>query len=844
MHYINTSLHWLARRSIPLIGRDADMAALGQLLQQPHIRLISLLGPGGVGKTSLALALLAAHQSNYTNGVAFVDLSPFTNPADILPALANALDLKEQPGQLLAETIQTYLQPRQLLLCCDNFEHLIIGAEQIDYLLQTCPGLTVLTTTRQPLRLRGEQEYSVSPLATPDPSALSADPQALANFPAATLFVTQAQRVRPDFALTTDNATAIAALCIHLDGLPLALELAAARIKLFSSAHLLAQWRSGVASLHLLSGGPRNAPLRQQTLYNTIAWSYGLLPHHEQVLFRHLSVFAGGFTLSAATALCRRILPQTDPFEGVASLVDKSLVQALHPDSTLPEADAHFIVLETIRTFALEQLTSAELINAHQVHAEYYLSFAEKYAMHDGSIKGNPQIERLHSNRENIYVALDWALADDAPPARRLVGLRLAAALGDFWHLGGHFTEGAQWLKRAVAQANPVAIDTSADPDQIALEATLYSALGTLCWAQGAYPQAVVYHQASLLRCRYNNDPAGIGFALNNLAVQQGEQGCLQSARELFKESLAIYRQHNNLAGVGVVLNNMGAMAEVLGDNAAAETYYNEALHYHQQRGNRLNTAAATFNLGEIARRKKRLSDARLYYRKAISLAEPLGYQPLLCVAHIQLGIIALQMDDWSQALASFSVGLPLATTVGYKKDLEFSLFGLAQLALQMERPALAVQSLAAVYTLHHHLNTSSNPDDEAAMGITREQLRQLLGQSAFQTAWAQGETADPATLIETALAQLTHPAKPSPLDLPPSETDTTHPLTVLTRRETDVARLVAYGLTNREIAAELNVVAKTVEKHLANVMTKINCKNRAEVAAKIAATGLKTPKK
>ncbi len=430
-----------------LIGREQERAALGHLMRRADVRLLTLTGSGGTGKTRLALQLAADLHDAFRDGVCVVSLAPVTDPNLIAPTIAETLNIYEARGRSVLDTLHGYLRNKQMLLLLDNFEHVLAAAPIVAALLAEAPALKVLSTSRIPLHVRGEQEFAVLPLALPDPKRPPAIDQ-LARYSAVELFVQRARAVQYDFAVSEENAATVVEICRRLDGLPLAIELAAARSKIFPPRALLDQLGSRLA---FLIGGPRDAPARQQTLRATIEWSYALLDAHEQALFGRLAVFGGAFSLQAAAAVCRAAGDlDADVVARVESLVDKSMVRA---DPTHDEP--RFFMLETLREYALERLVaSGEAETVRRRHAQFFLTLAEEDAPPFGFAMQAHWLERLEREHDNLRAALRWFMDRQVLDE----GLRLGAALGPFWMGREYLTEGRMWLTELlqVAASEPV----------------------------------------------------------------------------------------------------------------------------------------------------------------------------------------------------------------------------------------------------------------------------------------------------------------------------------------------------------------------------------------------------
>ena len=431
----------------PLIGRAKEVSEVCERLSRPEVRLLTLTGAGGTGKTRLGLQAAAELTQEFEDGVYFVSLAAIRDPQLVVPAMAGTLGVKEAGGQPLLENLEYYLGEKRMLLMLDNFEQILEAAPMVAELLSAAPNLKVLATSRIPLRLYGEYEYSVPPLALPDPGR-PPSVERLTHYETVRLFIERAQAAKADFSVTNDNAPAVAEICYRLDGLPLAIELAAARIKLLTPQAMLGRLGN---RLKLLTGGARDLPERQRTLKSTIEWSYGLLEEDEKVLFARLSVFAGGRTMEAIEAICdaEDDLP-VDVLDGLASLVDKSLLKQEEGVGGEPR----FVMLETIHEFAREKLQeSEEGEDIRRLHAEYFLALAEEGD--PGLEEGSQQpvwLERLEEEHDNMRRALSWSLGQGQDSE---LALRIGAALGEFWYLRGYWSEGRRWLEEALAKSSP-----------------------------------------------------------------------------------------------------------------------------------------------------------------------------------------------------------------------------------------------------------------------------------------------------------------------------------------------------------------------------------------------------
>jgi len=569
----------LAQSPVPrsrLIDREQERAQAQALLQREDVGLVTLTGPGGVGKTRVAVQVAADLAPQFADGVAFISLAALKDSTLVVPTVARALGVSQTGDGSLDERLLAYLRPRQMLLVLDNAEQLVSAAPLAAQALELAPRLKLLVTSREPLRVRDEQIVPVPPLALPDPAHIP-DIAHLVQVPAVALFVERAREVKPDFALTSENAATIVEICQRLDGLPLALELAAAPLSLLSPAALLARLER---RLPLLTRGARDLPERQQTLRNTIAWSYDLLEAGEQQLFRRLSVFAGGFTLEAVQGVCvfEAFGPsspaQSDDWmvlEQLGHLLDKSLVQAQQSTGGEPR----FTLLETIREYATEQLAaSGEEAALQQRHAHYFLKLAEEVEPHLSSPEGDIWLERLEREDANLRAALAWSKANqDAVET----GLRLAGVLYYYWFLLGSLREGRTWLEEMLAR--------TARTERSAARGRALLGAGMLAWAEGDYEAASPRAEESLSIVREAGDKRLTGWAEAVLGVVRLGQGNTVAARPLLEESRTLFKDLGDVWNEAFTLYALGSVVYGSGDPAAARAFYEESLRLFQEQG-------------------------------------------------------------------------------------------------------------------------------------------------------------------------------------------------------------------------------------------------------------------
>ncbi len=540
----------------PLIGRETELASVHALLTRADVRLVTLSGPGGTGKTRLAIAAAERAAGEFPDGVCFVPLAPVADPALVVPTLAQALGVREPPGSSPIQGIEAHLRGKKLLLVLDNFEQVLSAAPAVSELLTGCPTLKVLVTSRAVLRLSGEQDFPVPPLAVPVPESLP-DLASLNQYEAVLLFTERAQAVKPNFEVTSENASAVAEICYRLDGLPLAIELAAARTHLLPPHALLG--RLGNA-LQLLTGGPRDLPDRQRTLRGAIDWSYGLLTPEEQHLFRCLAVFVGGWDLDAAESVCGADI-RIDLLEGLESLVDESLVRQREE----PGGEPRFTMLQIIREYALEKLTeSGELSDVARRHADYFADFAERA---ESEVRGPGQrvaLDRLEEEHGNLRAAMSGMLERGEPAG----AIRIAWAIWRFWSIRGFVLEGRRWFERALEHPESIPAATRARG---------LCGLGCLVYASGEIERTIELMNQVVLLSEEIGDQWLRAYALLMLGYAESDGNNLERATASLRDALRQFRKLGERLGVGVALNRLGYIAAASGDIERAEQLLEEA---------------------------------------------------------------------------------------------------------------------------------------------------------------------------------------------------------------------------------------------------------------------------
>jgi len=634
------------------VGRAEDISELSTLLTSSEVRVVTLTGPGGVGKTRLSLAAGAELLPSFDDGVFFVDLSALSDPALVTGAIAGALGLRESPGRSLSETLSDYLASRQVLLILDNLEHLLAATPDISALVTSAPSLKVLVTSREPLRIAGEHEVPLAPLGLPSEDA---DRSVVVSSPAVELFVTRAQALRPGFELSADEAPSVAAICRRLDGLPLAIELAAARTKVLSLSALASRLDQ---SLGALGQGRRDASARQRTLRGAIDWSYELLTPDDQILFRRLGVFAGGWTFKAAESVCDRDDLSVDVLDGLASLVDKSLVRA---------QEDRFAMLETIRSFAAEVLeASGEAEEIRRAHAHYFRDLAEEAEPHLMGTDQKQWLDALHRDLDNIRATFDWCLYQEAEMA-----MRVAAAMWAFWDLRGYISEGRRSLQRSLGKFTK--------PSEARMRAT--QAAAVLADMQEDYEESSAYAQEALsLARRFGND-AEAARALLTLGRVPLQKGDVAQASALLEDAMSLAERSQDEQIIVRVLVHLASVLSQQGEYDESISLNERTAKIAAGSGDRRGRMMALLSLGEDGTILRRFDYAERALRETLDLAEEVGDTFYEAAARVNLGIVSVMKDNMAHAAREFHAALISAAELGSSHLVVSCLDGLAAAA-------------------------------------------------------------------------------------------------------------------------------------------------------------------
>lgn len=738
----------------PLIGREHDLEIVHRLLHRIDVPFVNLTGPGGVGKTRLALQVAYESDSAFADGVVFVELASIRDPALVLPTLASIFGLVDAGQQSLTEKLIVYLAPRRLLLVLDNLEHLVEATPSLGHLLAHCPHLKVLATSRVTLRLSEEHDVPIAPLNAPD---------------AVRLFITRARAISPSFELTAESETTVAAICARLDGLPLAIELAAARVRALPPQAILARMDQ---TLPLLTGGARDLPARLQTMRDAISWSYDLLIPEEQTLLRQLSVFVGGFDLTGATAIATAGNSMIDPLDGIFSLVEKSMIAPINGNDT---DEPRYRMLETVREFGLEQLAaSGEETEIRHLHARYMLTLVEDLEARLFTTEFIPMMARFEAEQDNVRAALAWAERTGAAE----IGLHLTAGMVYFWGpLCSAFREGRTHLERFLALA---------DPTPSPARAKALMGAGWLARLSGEGQAATPFLTDALAMAREVGDLESESLSLHALGFNDLEQGNYYEAERLIDDALVIFREIAPLTAASGWL-----------------------------------VCFSHITLGQIALGQGKIDQAKISVDEAARLHQSLGFPWGRSYVLRMRGDIAVEQGDLDAADSFYRESLECISGPWDRRFLAEAIAGLAGLAVARNQPVRAARLYAAAANRREQLGASrgwgraTHIHGEAA-------VRTALAPDAFASAWAAGTAMTLDQAIAEALTDV-----PTTTTLTPSSSRHAQNEWGLTAREEDVLRHLVRGLTDREIATNLSIKTRTVHFHVANLLAKLGVESR-----------------
>jgi predicted ATPase/class 3 adenylate cyclase len=724
---LDVQLNNLPAQTTPFVGREREIAALLGLLRNPDVRLVTLTGAGGTGKTRLSLQVAADILDEYEHGVWFVELASIANPELVLPTIASALKVKESAGLSIEQALHEYLSKRQLLLVIDNFEQVVSAAPVIGKLLSAAPKVKVVVSSREVLHLRGEHDYPVPPLGLPE-SKRKQTAVVFAQYEAIALFIQHAQAANPSFELNEENAAVVAEICTRLDGLPLAIELAAARSRLLKPAAMLEKLKSRLSTL---TGGACDVPQRQQTIRGAIDWSYELLDGAEKILFARLGVFVGGWTIESAEAVCGE-----DVFSGLESLLDKSLIRQMEGRSS----ETRFTMLETIREYAFEKLTqSGELLSIQQAHANYMDALLVKVADAASGPEEVKWFAALDDELDNLRSVMEWAMTHQHPSL-----IFKAGRLWAYWLQRLNLREPLGWLERGLA------LEFDGSPIE---RARAFATAGNLASELGDQQRHKKYYESALVLYREADDAKGISTCLNGLGSDAKAEKDFEKARQLSEQSLAA-NPTPNAWGAAMTLYNLGSLARIRGDWRVSKDYYLRSLEICERLGAEAGVSYAHMFLGFLAIMRRELDEARMHFESYLKASWVRSNPIISGVMGGFLGYVHLLLGDKIDAQRmlnqSFESALEYSHQTSEFSDSHFILEGKARLELMDGRAQRAAQLFGAAWTQREKddyppLTEFERPDYEAAIASARS----ALGDAAFDEAFAKGR----AMTIEQILA-------------------------------------------------------------------------------------------
>ncbi len=803
---------------IPLtsfVGREQEIAEVLRLLTE--VRLLTLTGAGGCGKSRLALQVANGEIGRFQHGVWLVELAALADPALVPQAAASALRIDEQTGRTLTDVLADSLRPKSLLLVLDNCEHLLAAcASLIDALLRVCPGVRVVATSREALGVPGETIWRVPSLSVPDLTRLPAHDQ-LMQYEAVRLFVERAASSHRGFRMTEGNGRAVAQVCHRLDGIPLAIELAAARVQALAVEQIAARLDDRFG---LLTGGSRTGLPRHRTLQAAMDWSYDFLSERERAVLGRLSVFAGGWTLEAAEAVCAGDgVEPSEVLDALTSLVDKSIVNV-----ETQGGEARYRLLETVRQYARDRLGDSEgAAVVHGQHRDWYLALAERA---DPGLRGPDQTawsQRLEAEHDNLRSALEWSMWDEAGAE---AGSRLAWALMWFWLMRGHISEGREWLEKMASRAREVSPS---------VRARVLCGAGALSEKLGEYQRALVHIEDSLALFREQDDRWGAGFALHFLAHVASARADIIRTASLYDESLALFRETGDKWGQALTLDCWGGALIRQGDFERAVPLYDESVALFKELGDKWEIPGPLSGLGMAAAARGDYARATVLLEESLAMVHETMGTGSGATSLLRLGRVVFRQGNLKRAAVLFKESLALRKNRGDKDGIAACLDALAGVAVEGKRLEEAARLFGATEALREAIRTPVPHARRAEYDRYVAAVRTNLTEATLAAAWTEGRTMGLDEAIDYGLTL--DPSPPAAKRGGSSAVD--RQVALLTSREREVAALIAHGLTNREIAAQLVIVERTAEGHVQSILNKLGFNSRAQIAAWAVGHGL-----
>ena len=812
------------RRSVPpnnlptplstFIGRERELTEVMKLISS-H-RLVTLTGAGGSGKTRLSLKVAEGLLHEFEHGIWFVELASIFDLSFVPQTIASALNIREQPRRSIVDILVDYLSTRQMLVILDNCEHLIAACAHLaELLLQRSPHLKILATSRELLGITGEAAWIVPSLSLPsqhpwkNPASATDALKLYENSESVQLFVIRAQAISPDFCLTAENGAWVAEICRRLDGMPLAIELAAARVRSLSIQQIAQRLDD---RFRLLTGGSRTAPPRQQTLASTIDWSYAVLSAKEQKVLQRLSVFAGNATLEAAESVCvDEGLQAGEMLNLLSHLLDKSLVIAEKTDG----GETRYSLLETIRQYALEKLSEANEAEAvRDRHLDYFIHWAERTEAHLHGPNQLHWLEQYEAEHDNLRAALRWCNGD---PHRAEAGLRLVVASARFWRLRSYLSEGRLHISTALAQG------------QVQKRTELYARAlhwaASLAYLQSDYPATRLRGEESLVLWRELNvaNRSGLADTLDLLGELATEEGDYRNAPRLFEEALDIFRELEDPRGIGDMLMQLGWAYMRMGEYDKVGPLMAEALVLFREIGHVSLLGFTLAGLGELAIRQRQYKRAERFLQESLEVRKKHGHKWGMAASLGSLGWIALLQRDFLRMNTLLRESLTLRVEIGDKGGIAWCLEKLAEAKFEQSQFHEAATIFGHAESVRAPIRSVIDPADQPEYTRLITELRSALGEDAFTALWAEGASMRLEQILELAFSEAGPAAESSRV--------IKEKFGGLTAREREVASLIAQGKSNREIAAAMTVGVKTVETYVTRILNKLGFDSRVQIA-------------